>query len=382
MRSPFAPRKSIKEIYREQYAAAKQGGETFFPETMARDAIVALLIVIAIVVLAIIFPVTSEAPADPTSTTYNPRPEWYFLFFFQFLKFFPGQLEPVAAAIIPALVVMIFILIPLLDRGLGRRLSQRKLGIGLGTLVVVAFIALVVGGVMSAPALPAGEASPLVQSGREVYQEVNCAYCHSISGRGGNIGPDLSAVGAQLDGSRLSTYLKDPHAMLPTTLHPKLQFTEEELDALVAYLLTLGAPVSYTAEAPQLFEGNCASCHMINGKGGTLGPDLSTVGERRPVSFLDSFTADPEAVFPGTTMPTFKDILTPEQIKDIAAYLSSLRGEAAPAPIPPGVPPIPHTLEGRDDCLMCHAEGALKPFPADHAGRTSDTCRTCHQPSP
>lgn len=382
MRAPFAPRKSIKEIYREQYEAAKKGGETFFPETVARDAIVALLIVIAIVVLAIIFPVTSEAPADPTSTTYNPRPEWYFLFFFQFLKFFPGQLEPLAAAIIPMLAIMIFILIPFLGRGMGRHWSQRRLGIGLGTLVVALFIALVVGGVMSAPASPAGEASPLVQSGREVYQEVNCAYCHSISGRGGNIGPDLSAVGAQLDGGRLSTYLKDPHAMLPTTLHPKLQFTEEELDALVAYLLTLGALVSYTAEAPQLFEENCVGCHMINGQGGTLGPDLSTVGSRRSVSFLESFTADPKAVFPGTTMLTFKDMLTPEQIRDIAAYLSGLRGEAAPTPISPGVPPIPHTLEGRDDCLMCHAEGGFKPFPADHDGRTSDTCRTCHQPSP
>lgn len=43
------------------------------------------------------------------------------------------------------------------------------------------------------------------------------------------------------------------------------------------------------------------------------------------------------------------------------------------------IPAIPHTLEGRDDCLVCHGEGAFKPFPADHAGRTSDTCTTCHQ---
>ncbi len=42
---------------------------------------------------------------------------------------------------------------------------------------------------------------------------------------------------------------------------------------------------------------------------------------------------------------------------------------------------IPHPLDGRDDCLLCHGETGLKPYPADHAGRTSDTCLTCHQQS-
>ena len=51
-----------------------------------------------------------------------------------------------------------------------------------------------------------------------------------------------------------------------------------------------------------------------------------------------------------------------------------------PAPEPTGGPPaIPHTLEGRDDCLMCHESGE-QAIPVDHAGRTSDTCTTCHTP--
>ena len=52
-----------------------------------------------------------------------------------------------------------------------------------------------------------------------------------------------------------------------------------------------------------------------------------------------------------------------------------------PATSTGGLPVIPHTLEGRDDCLVCHGESAFKPFPADHAGRTKDTCTTCHQPA-
>ena len=51
---------------------------------------------------------------------------------------------------------------------------------------------------------------------------------------------------------------------------------------------------------------------------------------------------------------------------------------AAPSP----APGIPHTLEGRDDCLMCHDLGKLRPFPADHAGRSNATCQACHAALP
>jgi predicted CXXCH cytochrome family protein len=67
--------------------------------------------------------------------------------------------------------------------------------------------------------------------------------------------------------------------------------------------------------------------------------------------------------------------------------------EVAPAPagatptVPSGATPaappaIPHTLEGRADCLLCHGPSGVLPFPADHAGRTDDTCTGCHAPPP
>lgn len=45
-----------------------------------------------------------------------------------------------------------------------------------------------------------------------------------------------------------------------------------------------------------------------------------------------------------------------------------------------GIPAVPHPLEGREDCVLCHGEGGVQPYPADHVGRTSDTCLQCHQP--
>jgi len=160
------PVKSRKEIYEEEYNASKKGGEMFFPETLVRDAIVALLVVAAIVALAIILPARSEPAADPTSTTYNPRPEWYFLFFFEFLKLFPGYLEAVAAVVIPTIAILVLVLLPFFNRSPERRWSRRKAMIGAGVVVVIFLAVLEIAGALSAPAKPAGGESRLGPAGR------------------------------------------------------------------------------------------------------------------------------------------------------------------------------------------------------------------------
>ncbi len=317
------PAKARKETYKQRYDAAKKGGEQFYPETISRDAIVALLIVAAIFVLATVLPATTQPPADPTSTNYNPRPEWYFLFFFQFLKLFPGYLEPVAAALVPAVALILLILFPLLDKNPDRRIAKRKAMLALGGVMIAVFIALEVGGALSAPGVPAGQESQQVQSGRLVYKQFNCSYCHAINGVGGAVGPDLSQTGVRWSTDNLSAYLTNPNSMIPKTLHPKLLFTSDELTNLTAYLLTLGAAVPFTAQAPQLFTQNCGGCHMLNGQGGNVGPDLTGVGSRRDYNFIDAFTSDPASVIPGATMPAFKKTLSAAQISDIAAYLYS-----------------------------------------------------------
>ena len=71
------------------------------------------------------------------------------------------------------------------------------------------------------------------------------------------------------------------------------------------------------------------------------------------------------------------------------ALLTISCGGAAPIPteepkveVPAADPSaIPHMLEGRDDCLMCHEEGTVKPFPADRAGYNNNTCTAYHQPA-
>ncbi len=340
MKGEMLPGQPVKEAYEKQYEASKKDGESFFPGTVSKDAIMAVIVVGIIMVLAIFFPHTSQAPADPTSTTYNPRPEWYFLFFFEFLKLFPGSLEPVAAVLVPALAFLVLLGVPFLSRGFRREWSKRRVSLAIGAVVVVGLLGFELAGAMSAPARQASELTAVQIEGQRVYKEVNCGYCHTINGIGGAVGPDLSNIASTLTPDQIMAYLSNPDSMVPNTLHPKLQFTPEELNGLTAYLSTLGAPVSYSDQAPALYEKNCSACHMVNGKGGTIGPDLTDVGSRHPVTFIESFISNPESVVSGATMPAFKDKLTADQINDIASYLYSLKNgpTATPTPTPTTTP--------------------------------------------
>lgn len=145
--------KNKKEIYDEQYEASKKGGETFFPEILFRDAIVALGVLIAIILLAAFLPARSGAQADP-SATFAARPAWYFSFFYEFLKLFPGWLEPVAAIVIPVIAILTLVALPFWDRGMDRRWSKRKWVLIIGSLALLLLVVLEFVGARSLPLTP------------------------------------------------------------------------------------------------------------------------------------------------------------------------------------------------------------------------------------
>lgn len=191
------------------------------------------------------------------------------------------------------------------------------------------------------------------------------------------MGPDLSNVASKLDKQALLAYLASPGAMIPLTMHPKLQFTSEEVQGLSDYLLTLGAPVTFSAEAPALFGTNCSVCHAVNGSGGNVGPDLSKVGTYRSLAWLTAFIKNPASVLAGSRMPAFQDKLSESQINDVADYLFSLRGNAlppaaSPTPTPSSTPvSSPGPAQGQPSyarnvqpifdkgCTACHGAAAM-----------------------
>ncbi|MCL5959978.1 MAG: hypothetical protein M1358_11820, partial [Chloroflexi bacterium] len=116
---------SRKEEYEREYSASKVNGKPFFPDIIFKDAVAALLILLVILGLAAFVGAPLEDQADPTNTAYAPRPEWYFLFLFEGLKYFPGSLEWIAALGLPAAGLGLLVLIPFLDRSRKRHPVNR-----------------------------------------------------------------------------------------------------------------------------------------------------------------------------------------------------------------------------------------------------------------
>jgi len=118
-----------------------------------------------------------------------------------------------------------------------------------------------------------------------------CVYCHGVGARGGMRGPDLTTGswnhgGADADLARTITDGVAGTAMPPNNLKT------DEIWQIVSYLRTVqqppAAPVGDQARGETLFFGTarCSTCHMVNGRGGRLGPELTTVGSARSRAYL------------------------------------------------------------------------------------------------
>jgi len=316
-----------RQDYKRRYAELKARGRSFFPYAVFKDTCVALLILVSLAALAHFSGARLEDLADPTDTTYNPRPEWYFLFLFQALKLFPGRLESVAAVVLPSLAVLMLVLLPFLDRGPERHPLDRLGWTGLGLAAMAGISFLTWAGYRSPMTNPIVEKNPVAMAGQRLYQELKCTYCHSINGKGGTIGPDLAkVVGAKSD-EWLTRHFRDPQAVSPGSVMPKLNLLDDEIQELVVYLKTLGREGAFTPDAPKLFAANCSACHRIDKVGGDVGPDLSLIGSARDSSYIKRYITDPTLLNPNATMPGFKGQLTAVQIEDLARFLASHRGE-------------------------------------------------------
>lgn len=119
--------------------------ETFYPSFLFKEIVVMMLLFILVaIILAVLFPVGLEDPADPTDNLYVPKPEWYFLSLYQLLKYFPGKLEVIATAIIPSGGIAALLLLPLIDKNPEKRPTKRLITISIGFLAILAIIVLTI----------------------------------------------------------------------------------------------------------------------------------------------------------------------------------------------------------------------------------------------
>lgn len=180
-----------KQQYHEKYAQKKQKGVKFYPDIVYKDMLVAFAVFLLLIMLATFIGVKNEPRVDPNDTTYVPRPEWYFMFLFQMLKYFPGKIEWIGTAVIPGLAVLALFLLPFFDRNTHRHWSKRKLAISIMSVVVLGIVALTILAVVTTPSqaevgTTAATLTEQISAGQDLYS-LNCVECHGPEGEGGVI---------------------------------------------------------------------------------------------------------------------------------------------------------------------------------------------------
>jgi menaquinol-cytochrome c reductase cytochrome b/c subunit len=227
-----------KELYLREYSLMKAQGKPFFPYAVAKDSVMACIVLLAIITMSIVFGAELGPKADPTTTTYVPRPEWYFFFLFEVLRVIkPAVLTPLATIGVPTLCMVLLILLPFIDRGPERRPERRPIATIAGILTIFAMGYLTyLGAAAGSPNEIEYKVAAKYEPGKLVAAQSGCLACHKI-GENGNDGPgpNLTEIGARLPAAAIRRTLENPTAPMPSYAG----LPEEKKAALVAFLSQL-----------------------------------------------------------------------------------------------------------------------------------------------
>ncbi len=216
----------------------RMGSETFYPRQVFMDAVVMLGIFAVVVGLALVVPIQLTDKANPSDHSFVPVPEWYFLFYYQFLKYMEGPvLGPLATWVIPGIFVGLLLALPFLDRHQDREPASRAVVLGIGGAFLASVFLLI--GLSVHDLNKIERMDPAVAGGRALYERLGCAGCHRVHGAGGAVGPDLSYVGETRTRDWLIQHFRDPQSTAPGSIMPKFPLKEQELNDLTAYMLSL-----------------------------------------------------------------------------------------------------------------------------------------------
>jgi menaquinol-cytochrome c reductase cytochrome b/c subunit len=218
----------------------------FFPDFALIEAITALCFLVVLLVIAGVTKPALEEAADPTTSGYVPRPEWYFLWAFQMLKYFPGDMEVIGTFVIPTVLIGLLVALPFIDR---RERPHRlfpgtrpvRLWPRLVALVAMGGLGLLTWLAFTAPVPMTREArhlTPAEAAGQAIYERLGCSTCHTIGEVGGDRGPELTTFGTKPDAQERVLLHFTGIGGPPESTMPGYQLTEAELRSLAAFLLS------------------------------------------------------------------------------------------------------------------------------------------------
>ena len=251
-------------------ADVKARGKPFYPYAMFHDTIMSLVVVCTIIGLAAIWKWSAwgphhdpthkgllgpivDPPADPGTTSFVPRPDWYFYFLFYLLRIFKWPESVFLGTIgVPTIALVLLIALPFLDTRRVRRPSARPVAMVAGVLTILSMGVLTWKGATAQEALASEviqdvprwiqqeNLPPAAEPGAKLFATAGCTACHTYAGSGGsNLGaPDLTAIGTRNLGIATQIkHLQDPSSVTPGSPMPSFaSLGNERLHQLAVFL--------------------------------------------------------------------------------------------------------------------------------------------------
>lgn len=253
--------------------APKLPTETFYPKQLVMDMGFAMLIIVTLGFLAHFWPTDLGPKADPADTQFLPRPEWYYVPVFQYLKYWHGLTSLIGILLIPGIVAVLLVGLPFFDRSLERRPWKRPISVGLFTIVLLGLGALgfvshredlrnpgvaaqlraqreATKEFMHAKFEPELSGSSLVEEnaalanpdaakGKEIFEGQSCNACHGDNGEGTAAAPKLTGVGGKYSSTQIESLIRKPNDKMTAGGMPAVDLPEDQIKLLVAYLESL-----------------------------------------------------------------------------------------------------------------------------------------------
>jgi menaquinol-cytochrome c reductase cytochrome b/c subunit len=208
-----------KEAYLREYETLKKKGKPFFPYAVLKDTTMMLVVALVIVALSIVLGAEQGPRVDPTTTTYTPRPEWYFFFLFELLRVIkPPWAVPIATVGLPTVFMVLLLLLPFYDRNAERRPERRPIALAAGILTVIAMAYLTFLGATAGPPSEIDlKTTAALEPGKEVVAQSGCLACHKLGDNGNNgPGPELTHIGARLPRNAIARSLQVGPSIMPS----------------------------------------------------------------------------------------------------------------------------------------------------------------------